>query len=77
VHIYPLILSGGSGTRLWPMSREVYPKQFLPLLKGRRPLQATLGRLKGGAVTFTCAAMLLLGALAGPGGRAWVRPPGR
>ena len=27
----PVILSGGSGTRLWPLSREAYPKQFLPL----------------------------------------------
>jgi mannose-1-phosphate guanylyltransferase/mannose-6-phosphate isomerase len=47
VHIYPVILAGGSGTRLWPMSRETCPKQFLPLLKGRSPFQATLGRLKG------------------------------
>ena len=30
--IVPVILSGGSGTRLWPLSREAYPKQFLPLL---------------------------------------------
>ncbi|MBT3400219.1 MAG: hypothetical protein HN420_09530, partial [Rhodospirillaceae bacterium] len=29
--ITPVILSGGSGTRLWPMSRRDYPKQFLPL----------------------------------------------
>ncbi|HHA2944339.1 TPA: sugar phosphate nucleotidyltransferase, partial [Stenotrophomonas maltophilia] len=28
--IQPVILSGGSGTRLWPLSRESYPKQFLP-----------------------------------------------
>jgi mannose-1-phosphate guanylyltransferase/mannose-6-phosphate isomerase len=47
MRIYPVILSGGSGTRLWPMSREACPKQFLPLLKGRTPFQATLGRLKG------------------------------
>ena len=30
--IVPVILSGGSGTRLWPLSRERYPKQFLPLV---------------------------------------------
>ena len=47
MHIYPVILSGGSGTRLWPLSREATPKQFLPLLKGRSPFQATLERLRG------------------------------
>ena len=31
----PVILSGGSGTRLWPMSRSTYPKQFLPLVATR------------------------------------------
>lgn len=46
VKIYPVILCGGSGTRLWPMSRDALPKQFLPLLKGRSPFQATLERLK-------------------------------
>ena len=30
--IYPVILSGGSGTRLWPMSRSLYPKQLLALI---------------------------------------------
>ncbi|HRX71952.1 MAG TPA: sugar phosphate nucleotidyltransferase, partial [Candidatus Competibacteraceae bacterium] len=30
--IIPVILSGGSGARLWPLSRETYPKQFLPLV---------------------------------------------
>ena len=34
MHIYPVILSEGSGTRLWPLSRETCPKQFLPLLAG-------------------------------------------
>lgn len=47
MRIYPVILSGGSGTRLWPLSRETSPKQFLPLLGGRTPFQCTLGRLRG------------------------------
>ncbi|MCB5364562.1 mannose-1-phosphate guanylyltransferase/mannose-6-phosphate isomerase [Pusillimonas sp. CC-YST705] len=36
-----VLLVGGSGTRLWPLSREQYPKQFLPLLDSRSPLQET------------------------------------
>lgn len=39
--ILPIILSGGSGTRLWPLSRETYPKQFLPLVGDHSMLQAT------------------------------------
>ena len=45
--IHPVILSGGSGTRLWPMSRRLLPKQFLPLLSERSMLQDTLLRLSG------------------------------
>lgn len=45
--IYPVILCGGSGTRLWPMSRRLLPKQFLPLLSERSMLQDTLLRLAG------------------------------
>lgn len=41
----PVILSGGSGTRLWPLSRELYPKQLLPLVTERTMLQDTVGRL--------------------------------
>ena len=41
----PVILSGGSGTRLWPLSREAYPKQFLPLAGEDTMLQATWQRV--------------------------------
>ena len=43
--ILPVILSGGSGTRLWPLSREAYPKQFLPLAGDVSMLQATWQRV--------------------------------
>ncbi len=41
----PVILSGGSGTRLWPVSRKTHPKQFWPLLSEDSMLQETLSRL--------------------------------
>ncbi|MEZ5648062.1 MAG: mannose-1-phosphate guanylyltransferase/mannose-6-phosphate isomerase [Alphaproteobacteria bacterium] len=43
--IYPVILSGGSGTRLWPLSRSLFPKQFLPLASSRTLLQETINRV--------------------------------
>ncbi|WP_334107029.1 mannose-1-phosphate guanylyltransferase/mannose-6-phosphate isomerase [Methylobacillus sp.] len=45
--IVPVILCGGSGTRLWPLSREKYPKQLLSLVDGDSLLQATLRRMDG------------------------------
>jgi mannose-1-phosphate guanylyltransferase/mannose-6-phosphate isomerase len=45
--LQPVILSGGSGTRLWPLSREAYPKQFLPLTSSHTMLQETVRRLDG------------------------------
>ena len=45
--LLPVVLSGGSGTRLWPISREKYPKQLLPLVGDLSMLQATVGRLDG------------------------------
>ena len=45
--LIPLILSGGSGTRLWPLSRESYPKQLLPLIGKRTMLQDTAARASG------------------------------
>ncbi|MCB4825589.1 mannose-1-phosphate guanylyltransferase/mannose-6-phosphate isomerase, partial [Roseicella aerolata] len=43
----PVILCGGTGTRLWPLSREGYPKQFWPLVSARTMLQETAGRAAG------------------------------
>ncbi|ORJ52859.1 mannose-1-phosphate guanylyltransferase/mannose-6-phosphate isomerase [Geothermobacter hydrogeniphilus] len=45
--ILPVILSGGAGTRLWPLSRELYPKQLLPLCGEQTMLQQTAARLDG------------------------------
>lgn len=45
--IIPVILSGGSGTRLWPLSRKMFPKQFLSLVGDETMLQSTLSRLDG------------------------------
>lgn len=45
--IYPVILSGGAGTRLWPLSRAVLPKQLLPLVSDKTMLQDTALRVAG------------------------------
>ena len=45
--ICPVIMAGGSGTRLWPLSRAAHPKQFLKLHGGGTMLQATVKRLSG------------------------------
>ncbi|HYI69293.1 mannose-1-phosphate guanylyltransferase/mannose-1-phosphate guanylyltransferase/mannose-6-phosphate isomerase [Skermanella aerolata] len=45
--IHPVLLSGGSGSRLWPISRESYPKQLLPLVGERTMLQDTVRRVVG------------------------------
>jgi len=44
--ITPVILCGGSGTRLWPLSRKSFPKQFVPLIENKNLLQLTLDRVK-------------------------------
>ena len=43
--MYVVIMAGGGGTRLWPLSRRDRPKPFLPLLDGGSLLQATVARL--------------------------------
>ena len=45
--IHPVVLCGGSGTRLWPLSRQSFPKQFVPLLGDKSLLQLTLERVAG------------------------------
>jgi len=47
MNVQPLILCGGSGTRMWPLSREQFPKQLLSLAGESSMLQATVQRLKG------------------------------
>jgi len=47
MQITPVILSGGSGTRLWPLSRKEYPKQYLSLASDNTMLQETILRLSG------------------------------
>ncbi|MEQ1657134.1 MAG: mannose-1-phosphate guanylyltransferase/mannose-6-phosphate isomerase [Hylemonella sp.] len=58
--IQPVILCGGSGTRLWPLSRKAFPKQFIPLLGDKSLLQLTLERVaplaQGQSEAITCVA---------------------
>ena len=56
--LIPVVLSGGAGPRLWPLSRELHPKQLLPLVSERTMLQETLLRVRGlpevGAPLIVC-----------------------
>ena len=52
LRIQPVIMSGGSGTRLWPMSRKARPKQFLPLVTEETLFQETVKRLQDDSGTF-------------------------
>lgn len=50
--IHPVVMSGGSGTRLWPESRSHYPKQLLPLMSDQSMLQETVARVSGSSQDF-------------------------
>jgi mannose-1-phosphate guanylyltransferase/mannose-6-phosphate isomerase len=54
--IHPVVLCGGSGTRLWPLSRKTLPKQFAPLIGEKSLLQMTLERLCSLNSNITCIA---------------------
>ena len=54
--IHPVVLCGGSGTRLWPLSRKALPKQFAPLIDGKSLLQLTLERLRELNPSICCVA---------------------
>lgn len=58
--IHPVILCGGAGTRLWPLSRQSYPKQFVPLTGKTTLFQACAKRLAGEGQGFTFAAPTIL-----------------
>ncbi|WP_347301884.1 mannose-1-phosphate guanylyltransferase [Croceibacterium sp. TMG7-5b_MA50] len=83
--IHPVVLSGGSGTRLWPRSRKHMPKPFLPLVGERTLFEATLGRCAGddrfaSALIVTGAAHLAhvqAQAAAFPGTEVIVEPEGK
>ena len=58
--ITPVLLCGGSGTRLWPLSRKSYPKQFVPLIGEETLFQASARRLAGDSRQLSFAAPLVL-----------------
>ncbi|WP_425082676.1 mannose-1-phosphate guanylyltransferase/mannose-6-phosphate isomerase [Ruegeria arenilitoris] len=58
--ITPILLCGGSGTRLWPLSRQSYPKQFVPLVGDETLFQASARRLSGAAAGLEFAAPVVL-----------------
>jgi len=58
--ITPVLLCGGSGTRLWPLSRKSYPKQFVPLMGDETLFQASAKRMTGRADGVSFAAPMVL-----------------
>lgn len=81
--ILPVILCGGTGTRLWPLSREGYPKQFWPLASARPMLEETAARAEGPGFlppTVVCNEahrFLVAEQLRGRGARIVLEPAGR
>jgi len=62
ISVQPVIMAGGSGTRLWPLSRAGYPKQFLVLSGNSSLFQQAVGRLQGlGSAAVQVAAPLIVG----------------
>jgi mannose-1-phosphate guanylyltransferase/mannose-6-phosphate isomerase len=51
-----IVLCGGSGTRLWPLSRKSFPKQFVPLIGNKSLLQLTLERVSRLSKSVICVA---------------------
>lgn len=58
--IIPILLCGGSGTRLWPLSHKSYPKQFVPLMGEETLFQASAKRLTGQGNSVSFAAPMVL-----------------
>ena len=84
--ITPVILCGGSGTRLWPLSRKSYPKQFSPLTEGATLFQRSASRLSGSGynapivITASDFRFIVTEQLAGAGvdpGAVLIEPEGR
>ena len=81
--ILPVILSGGTGTRLWPLSREGYPKQFWPLASAQPMLEETAARAEGDGflpcmvVCNEAHRFLVAEQLRGRGARIVLEPAGR
>jgi mannose-1-phosphate guanylyltransferase/mannose-6-phosphate isomerase len=47
--LYPVIMAGGSGTRFWPLSRQLFPKQLLKIIGDETLIQQTMRRVVKGA----------------------------
>ncbi|MBK0397880.1 mannose-1-phosphate guanylyltransferase/mannose-6-phosphate isomerase [Limibaculum sp. M0105] len=86
LRVHPVIMCGGSGTRLWPVSRKAHPKQFTQLLSGGSLFMRTLGRVAGAGYAapillthqdFRFVVAEQLAASGVDGGRIVVEPDGR